>query len=138
MAEEERLRADIVSRFRASRGAEGRQRDRISEVSRSPASDSARHARAPSRSRQTVAEASGDADGETFGAGRARSARSQANEPKSAGDRGPSRASAPAYHIPRRQPRMEKESGIARAPDRPRLRRAAARILDGIKRRPFA
>ena len=107
MAEEERLRADIVPRFRASRGAEGRQRDRISEVSRSPASDSAGRARAPPRFGQTFAEGPGDASGETFSASDARSTRRQANEPKSARNHGAGCASASTARLSWREPRLE-------------------------------
>ena len=68
---------------------------------------------APPRFGQTFAEGPGDASGETFGASDARSTRGQANEPKSARDRGAGCASASAARLSRRESRLAAESGIA-------------------------
>ena len=85
MAEEAWFRADIVPRFRAACGAEGRQRDRISEVACGSAGRPAGGARdAPPCFRQTIPEAAGRAISEAFRAGDARSTRGQAKEPQSA------------------------------------------------------
>ena len=136
MAEEARLRADLVPRFRAACRAEGGQRDRISEVPCGSAGGRARRSTgAAPRDHQAFAQTFGDASGETVKASDARSTYSQANERESDPNRRAGCASASAACISRREPFMEEEGGIAGAAERPRFRRPTARILGGRRGR---